>query len=141
MRINLCMSIFKNPKFKAQFDEIKNVIDKDYEEYIESLPKKYFDESGEYVGSESFYLEFYEFYNEYGAKYSITKPDNGEITRYIVRFWEKISKEYFPEEIMLIDSPGIGCYYVYKGKQYNILEDIYGFITDMLSKYNKPFQF
>ncbi len=141
MGINISMSIFKNPKFKAQFDEIKNFIDKDYNEYIESLPKKFFSEDGEeYEGSESFYPKFLDHYGDYGAISCIASPFTGEIISYILDFWEKISKKYFPEEIMLIDSPA-GSYYVHKGKRYNILESILVLITDVLSKFNKPLQF
>jgi Ras-related protein Rab-1A len=137
----------KNPKFKSQFKVLNDYISKEYSDYLESLPKKYYNEEENHYASDSFNLSF----NEYdgvgrissGAKVYSEYP---EFVDYIVRFWESICRIYFYEEVALFDISDYwdegSIYYFHRGKSeflYGVdLGFIKGYCRLAIKGYNEP---
>ncbi|NVM30069.1 MAG: hypothetical protein HWN65_14595 [Candidatus Helarchaeota archaeon] len=84
MGSNVYFWLYKNPRFKDQFEEIKKIIEKE---------EKY--EDFEFIIREK---------NNVGyvyAKYNFGNDDH--VAQERVEFWGKIAEKYFKEEIILID--------------------------------------
>ena len=129
--------ILKNPSFKAQFHELNEYIWKEYSAYLESLPKKYYNEE-ELYGSEYFGLNFDE-WDGVGYINSNSKPDPRfpEFIDYIIKFWEKICRKYFYKEVALFNCEEFwdvrGVYYFHEGKS----ETLFGADSDFIYIYTR----
>ena len=131
---NIYFWLYKNPRFKDQFEEIKKIIAKEekYEDFEFIIQKN----------------------NNIGyvyAKYNI-ENDDYDITEERVEFWDKIAQEYFRNEIILIDRSESGEFeensvlYFHQGneiqrpaynKEINFVRD---FSEISLRRYNEPFE-
>ena len=67
--------ILKNPKYKRQFEVLNDYIFKEYLDFLEALPKKYYNEEENHCVSEDFVLSFDE-WDGVGHIISSTKVDS-----------------------------------------------------------------
>lgn len=140
--------ILKNPKFKPQFDVLYDYIMNEYSGYLETLPKKYYNEEENHYASEDFGLSF----NDYDGEGHVSSnakvlSEYPEFVDYIIKFWEGICRKYFYEEVALFDITEFwdegSIYYFYHGESKFLYGTDLGFIEGYCSlaimRYNEPF--
>lgn len=152
MGVEIHLLLYKNPKYKAQFDEINKLIEKEKKRYLESL------ELDEGDICDDFSLEFQDWSDMKDSddtsylSYVISSPKIFSDAQVVLDFWEKVAKKYFFDEPVLIDQSEQflrdKIYMMYKGKKIepsrpigivSLVGDFYK--TIFMKTYDKPFSF
>ena len=138
----ISIKIYKNPKYKQQFEVIKIDIRKEYLKYIESIGYAIDDHA------ERFDFDFAE-NGEIGYVYSCPKISaRTTIANDIIEFWERMCDKFFFEEVAFIDykdfeSDDDNEFYFYHRSKRTLWNDkvdfIITFCENSLRRYNKNF--